>query len=275
VFTRILKIAVVLFFLPMAALAQTSPEKAAQLLSLIGFDETFVDLRQDVIDMARDGTIPTGTKLASVWPVAAEQHFDSDKMLASTVKRLAGLLSEDEADNLLVIFGTDFALKITEVEEREQNALPFDQTMEKGGAIISTLSTDAPARLQQYFDMIEVVGALDSTVSMVKNMQYAFLSGASLTGLLPEPMTDAQIVEGLNRQEPQLRRDILNNIVTMSAFIYRDLSDDEVAEYITLLSIPEVARMYALLGRVTGDVMSREFARFSLKLGKIAPQSEL
>jgi len=270
-----LVVLVVSLILPFAAPAQTSPEKAAQLLSLIGFDETFDDLRDDVSEMARDGTIPAGTPLASVWPVAAAQHFDSDRMRASTVKRLARLMSDDEIDNLLEVFSTDFAVKITAIEEREQNALPFEQTIEKGGVIVAALSKDAPARLQQYFDMIEVVGVLDSTVSLVMNMQYAFLSGASLTGMLPVPMTDAQIVAGISAQEPQLRRDVLNNIVTISAYIYRDLSDEDVAEYIGVLSIPEVTRMYLLLGQVTGDVMSREFARFSLKLGKVAPQSEL
>jgi hypothetical protein len=272
---RVFLVFVVFFGFPVMAFAQTSTDNTEKLLLLIGYNESFAELRQDVIDMAVDGTIPAGTPLASVWPIAAEQHFDSDKMLASTIKRLAQLMTDDEIENLLVIFGTDFALKITEIEEREQNALPFDQTLEKGSAIITTLSADAPVRLQQYFDMIEVVGALDSTVSMVMNMRYAFLSGASLTGLLPVPMTDDQIVEGLERQKPQIRRAILNNIVTMTAFIYRDLNDEEVAEYITLLSIPEVTRMYTFLGQVTGDVMSREFARFSLKLGQVAPQSEL
>ncbi|MFT5005926.1 MAG: hypothetical protein ACI861_001787 [Paracoccaceae bacterium] len=266
---------IILIALPFVTYAQTHVQKLDQLLDLIEYSEIFDDVRPSVLGLLETGQVPKESLLGIKWKAATAEHFDDAQMREKVEAELLVALPEADLDILIPIFSDDFARRISKLELNAQNEGTPEFRTAKGAEIALELANANPDRMELYFTMMETLGMVDQGVSIVMNVQYALLSGASANNILPALMTDAEILQQIGSFEPQIRSYMFDSILGFTAFTYQSLSDDEVAKYIDILNRLEVSRFYSILGQVAGDVLTAEFAAFAAKLGQLPDQRDL
>jgi hypothetical protein len=274
-FRKILLTSLFILLMPISISAQTRSQKLDQFLDLIEFGEVFADLRPSVLGMLDNGQIAPDSPLGVKWQAAAALHFDSTQMQNLVIDGLEVALSENDLDRLIAIFEGDFPRRISALEIEVQNTTTHDDRREKGTEIALELANINANRLLLYLEMIETLGLVDQGVSTILNVQYSLLSGASVNGLLPAPMSDTEILRQVSGLEPGLRQFFRDAILADTAFTYKELTDKDVEQYLTILGQSEVKRFYSILGQVSGDLMHTEFAAFATKLGQVPEEREL
>jgi hypothetical protein len=257
------------------ATGQTHLQKTGALLDLIEYSSSLTSIQPEIAGMVKNGQIPAGSSMALRWSAAVEQHFDAAKMLEQVTAELAAALSEADLDGVTVLYSSDFAKKISALEHKMQTESTSDDRRQKGEELAASLTDTNPDRLQQYFGLIDTIGGVDTIVAMALNIQHAFLTGASLNGLMNPPMDEAQILNVVAANHEGVRQAIFKSLLSSSAYNYQSLSDEKMAAYVDLLADPLVLRLYDLLWQISGDVVTAEFVAFTAKLGETPEQQEL
>ncbi len=199
-------------------------------------------------------------KVQDALAAAMEGAFDPNKMETAIEARMDGKLSAKDLSDLAAFYASPLGKQVTALEI--QAAAPEAKEAKKieGAKILGELPSRDPARLALYRTMMDDISAVDTGEAVALNMGYAMLT--EMLGAAGKPLPDDQVMALLRKQTEGLRRDIDNDAMESSAYVYRDMSMADLRLYEAFLASPAGGRYYDQMQVALGAAMTDEARSF-------------
>jgi len=197
------------------------------LLKLLGYD-VFVESFSETLRSTNNQIAGSDTRLAVAWELAASETFPANQMMDEIVSAMDGTLDSDHVVEATEFLSSELGVLVTNMEIEAQRP---DES-----------------------DRVDAQGEM--------NLNYAIYAGMSQSGKLPYQLSEAEILELVVSQQDMLRAHIRDKIYTMFAYTYRDLSDDQLSDYIGFLTSKAGTAVYGAIHVATEGVLSTRAQRF-------------
>lgn len=150
----------------------------------------------------------------------------------------ARALSGQEAAPILDFLGSPEGRRIVGLEISARRAL-LDEAVEAASeaALAEAMSEDDP-RLDLIRRFVDANDLIDTNVVGALNANAAFLRGLTAGGGGAVPMSEDDIIDQVRAQEPQIRENTTEWVLSFLNFAYRPLSDAELRAYIAFSETP-------------------------------------
>jgi len=252
----------------------TDENETESLLKLLGYD-TFVESFSVALQDTDNQITDSDTGLSVAWDLAAAETFPAPEMMAEIVAAMEGALEASHVKTATDFLMSDLGILVTEMEVFAQQPSQSKIMDEEGASILSDLIQTKAPRLETYTSMIEALGAIDNEVAAAMNLNFAIYSGMSQSGKLPYQLGDAEILELVLSQQDMLRDHIRNRIYISFSYTYRDLTDDDLEEYVNFLTSRTGRALYGAIQVATEEVLSRRAHLFGNRLMQLQGIQEL
>lgn len=245
----------------LATEARAAEFSVPELMQATALDTIFDQFGAAVAASARVSDISTDEIFLSHWEAAAASSFSAPALRSRLQSALDGQFSEDERATLGEFFRSDFGVRISRLEREVARLDAPGQAY--GLAAGDQLSTEAGAvRSTQLDDLMELMSAEISGLMAGQSMR-ALLVGMSVSHQrgdiqVPWEEIDAQVdamMPGLVAAHAKAQR-------AMMAYAYRDLSDDELEQYLTFLRTGPAQKLYTIAAYAVGQIVTRSMASF-------------
>ncbi len=270
-FWGLLSVLTVTMAVPAAA---KSGNVTRDLLILLGFD-TFVESFSEALRETDNQFTEADSGLAIAWDMAANEVFPAAELLDEIVIAMDGRMNDDDIDSVRTFLMSDLGALVTKMEVKAQVPGIAGEVSERGREILTDLIAEDSKRLKQYQQMIEALGAIDTEVASAMNLNFAIYSGMSQSGKLPYQLSESEILELVMSQQDMIRSHIRDQIFLTFAYTYRDLSDDQLSQYIKFLTSDAGRALYSSVNIATEDVISRRARLFGSRLMELQGVQEL
>ncbi|MEO5694722.1 MAG: hypothetical protein ABIQ72_16440 [Usitatibacter sp.] len=186
---------------------------------------------------------------------AMNAAYAPDKLRSAMARELEAQLSA--ADEMVVLewLSSDLGQRLTKIEEESGEPA-------KAAAAERESSTHLAAvpemRIARFARMITAIQLGEATASMVINMTTAIGFGMAMANATEDPAELAQTIR--NRLEPQREQmvETFNKRAIQSfAYVYRDVSDDDMEKYVVFSESPAGRRYHAASVRAMDNVLAR------------------
>lgn len=102
-------------------------------------------------------------------------------------------------------------------------------------------------RIQLFIDLNNELQASETTVRMLKNIIFSIANGVNMAQSKEKQITEGELKTKLQTQfSPSFSQQMTNQIVALSMYTYKDISDEKLAEYVNIWSEP-IAKYYTKL----------------------------
>ncbi len=179
---------------------------------------------------------PTSEDVVQSWNNAAAKAYAPDRIMARLIDTFASTFTDQEQAELMSFLDSPLGKRIVELEAGASNVDP-----EQFAAPLRKLQEDPKAngkRLALYHDVDEATGGAEAWVLQRMNtvlvMEIALLSAAKRTDAIKVKEFKAK----LENDRAKMLEDATRSYAVASAFAYKDLTDDELAEYIRVSKTP-------------------------------------
>ena len=142
-------------------------------------------------------------------------------------------------------------------------------------AIVSDLIDDNSPRLQMFRDMSDAIGGIDNSVRSVIEIQVRYFMAAMAAGSIEGDLSEEDLRGMLASQAEDIRQNVELYSMLGSAYTYRDLSDEDLAEYVSALQDPKMRQVYEILNAIQFEVMAERYERLAAALVDLAPQQDI
>lgn len=203
------------------------------------------DLVREALKEVSEHTLASD-ETARVWTDAAARAYAPQRIVSRLAERLAPAFTAEEQAELARFLDSGLGRKVVELEGSTQNADPEQlqaplrrlQQNPKAGA----------ARLSLYRDLDQATGGAESWVvermNSVLVMEIALFAAAEQTASIKV----RELKEKLEKDRDRLKEDAARGYAAAAAYAYRDLTDQELQDYIRVSQTP-VWRKY------TGEII--------------------
>ncbi|MGV6813200.1 MAG: hypothetical protein ACWA47_13205 [Brevirhabdus sp.] len=271
----------VLFLVAFALLATGSARaqgadtaRVKTLFDLIGLSALVEDTRASMQEIAEQTDFPKGP-VADRWKEAAGRHFDPTWLRQKFVQDTAARMTADEVEELISLFSTDFALRVSGLETAQQTGFDSAERTEEGRKILARLWRQNPDRAESYNTLLEVMNSVEDALVQMQKVTFILIRSLALEGVAGQSLDDKDILAMLASRAPQMRQNILSGQLARAAHTYDALDDEEFDAYVALLELPLVQGMYDKVGDASQGVMLDEFEAFAETLARMARAEEL
>ncbi len=243
------------------ATAQSEQAAVSTLMRATALDVVFSQFAATIASSARTEEISNDEIFLKHWEATANTVFAADKLHDRLARALEGKLSGDEEIVLAAFFRSDFGMRMTTLERDAALLGPSAQVIaiSRGEMLLDS----APViRATQIDQLMELVSA-EISAAMVGQSLRALLLGLSVShqqGQIAVPWEE--IDTQVNAMMPGLLLDIGRTQRAMMAYVYRDLSDDELDRYISFLRTPAAQKFYAIAAYAVGRIVAEGMADF-------------
>lgn len=246
---------------PLASQVQAAEFSVAELMQATALDTIFDQFGAAIAASARVSDISTDEIFLSHWEAAAASSFNGAALRTRLTSALDGKFTEDERETLGEFFRSDFGHRISGLEREvaRLDAAGQAHALDEG----ARLSDEAGAlRATQLDDLMELMSAEISGLMAGQSIR-ALLVGMSVSHQhgdiqVPWEEIDAQVdamLPGLIADHAMAQR-------SMMAYAYRDLSDDELEQYIAFLRTDPAQKLYTIAAYSVGQIVARSMAAF-------------
>ena len=139
-------------------------------------------------------------------------------------------------------------------------------------ALVAEMVEDGSPRLDMFKRMGAAIDASGSAVRAMQQIQMRFLLAASAAGVIELQLDPEELAAMMQAQEPQLRMAIAQSALASSAYVYRDISDDDLETYTAALEEPEMIEVYELMNAVQYEIMANRFEVLASRMSHNAPR---
>lgn len=157
------------------------------------------------------------------------QQFAADKLKQSIRAQLQQNLSDKDIRAVLAWLETPLGKKITAQEIAASSVQAHQDVQDTIDKLLS--DSDRFALIRQ---LDAATGASQATLAMTLNMQKAMMYG--MMSAAPGSVSEQQVQQMIQAIEPQLRSQMELMVVASMTYTYRELSDDEINQYIAFAS---------------------------------------
>lgn len=192
------------------------------------------------------------------WNDAVSGIYDADRMQSSVLDELVVQLEGDDVEAIQEFFGSELGQRIVSLEIAARRAL-LDDTVEAASKEVAALAmADETPRYELVTDFIDANDLIETNVAGAMNSNFAFYLGLMQGGALGEDLSEAQILENLWGQEPEIRQNTVEWVYSFLMLAYQPLSDDELRAY-TAFSMTDAgkdmnAAMFASFDGIFEDI---------------------
>ncbi|RED17887.1 DUF2059 domain-containing protein [Pontivivens insulae] len=248
-----------------SAWAQTEEQLglSREMLLLNGFDTMTQDMARDLRSPSED-TERGDPAMARAWARIGPNFFDPDEMFDAAAQRLAEAATVEELEQLKTFFATELGQKVTALEEASQAPEMADVDTIAAGMRLLELQDD-PERLAALERLSAAFGSDEAAAAVSLNVQFAFVS--ALASRNPNALPEADLLALIMGGHDELVAEIRAEAVPRHAFVYQDLTIEEIEAYAELLETPAGQKMYAAVNSALEGEMVAEIRAFGTLLG--------
>ncbi|QPH52472.1 DUF2059 domain-containing protein [Pontivivens ytuae] len=237
---------------------------AREMLLLNGFDTLTEDVSRGLQNPS-DQLRRENPEMAAAWARIGPRFFAPEPLFDSAVEHLAETASADELQMLADFFSTELGARVTELEVASQ--APEMEEVDKvalGERLLEEME-NAEARREVLERLGSAFGSEEANAAVMLNIRYALLSSLAAEG--QGAMPEGDLLSFVMRDHDDLVSELERESIYRYAFVYQDLSDDEVARYAALLETDAGRKLYAAVNRALEVEIVGEIRRFGTLLG--------
>ncbi|MCI2398297.1 hypothetical protein [Aliiroseovarius subalbicans] len=248
-------------------------DKMRAFLEITGFDVAIESLQQGAMaGPGLAGTAPSDFGLQ--WTQLAERIFAPDEMITRALDMMEAVMPVALVDHGASFYASALGQRLVEVENAAHMA-PDAEKYAEAQSILEGLVADNAPRLELFGDMNAAIGGMDNSVRSVIELQVRYLLAASRAGAIDMDISEEDLRGMFQEQAPAMRREIELYAMLNSAYAYRDLSDQELTDYVAALEQPEMRQVYEVLNAIQFEIMAERYERLAAALAKLHPQQDL
>ena len=216
--------------------AEVTDESLNKLLDLSGITKQVGQLPgaiKGVIQQARQQGTPIPDEDHKAMMITIDQSMLPSEMVAEIRAPLKESISEEEAKQLLVWYGSDLGKEITSAEIKASTAEAFQEMMQSAETLMQDLE-----RLEYAMRIDMLLGLTNMTMDVNKQTSIATHS-AIMTAMQPDIPLDLEPLKAKMKAERAQTREAIKGMVLLSlVYTYKDLEIDKLNKYEKFLKDP-------------------------------------
>ncbi len=266
--------AFVLLVLGAVSAAQAAEEQEIRdFLKVTGFDVAIASIQQG----AMAGPALTGEDpdvFGRQWVKLAEEVFDPDEMISEAVEMIAAVMPDELLDHGAAFYGSPLGQRLVEVENESHMA---DDTVKyaEGERLTGELLNQNSIRIELFREMGTAIGSTETAIRSIVEIQVRYLMAAVAAGVSDFDISEEDLRLMLMEQSDEMRKNIEVNSLVANAYAYRDLSDEELIDYLAALQDPKMGQVYEILNAVQYQIMAERYETLASRLVDLQPEQEL
>ncbi|RYH10424.1 DUF2059 domain-containing protein [Tropicimonas sp. IMCC6043] len=168
----------------------------------------------------------------SRWPEIVAGLYRTERMSRIVLDEMAAGMEPWQIDPMLDFFESDLGRRIVSLEVAARRAM-LDPSVEAAGrAHLAELEAEDGRRLALLEEFVEVNDLLDSNVTAALNATYAFYIGLNGAGSPDRFRGEEDMLRDIWRQEPSIRRETGEWLMSYLALAYQPLTESELSAYV-------------------------------------------
>ncbi len=248
--------------------AQQTGYTAAELMADTGIDLVFDQFGSTIGESARLNGITSDAHFLATWERTATTSFDRDALNSALEVALTDAFTPEESAAIEAFYSSDFGERVVDLE---RVVLRMDGSGQAAavaeGLTLYEALPDEDGRRAQIDELLDLAGA-ELTPELVRQSSRSLMMGMSLAQNgdieIPWEEIDAQ----LEAQMPAIEAEIMSYQQALSAYTYRDLSDEELEQYLAFLRTDPARKFYGIFVPAVTRIVSAAMAQFGQKLGQ-------
>lgn len=267
-------VAFALMVLGTLSVAQAAEEQdIREFLEVTGFDVAIASIQQG----AMAGPALTGEDpdmFGRQWVQLAEEVFNPDEMIAEAVEMIAAVMPDDLLDHGAGFYGSALGQRLVEVENESHMADDTEKYAE-GERLTGELLEQNSIRIELFREMGKAIGSTETAIKSIVEIQVRYLMGAVAAGVSDFDISEEDLRLMLMEQAGEMRKNIEVNSLVANAYAYRDLTDEELIDYLAALQDPKMGQVYEILNAVQYQIMAERYETLASRLADLQPEQEL
>lgn len=254
--------------LALPARAET-PARLDPLIEVLGLGDLVAIMREEGIaygDEIEDEMFPG--RGGDRWDAEVARIYDGGRMADELKDTLGRALSGTDLDPLIGFFASETGARIVSLELSARRALLDPEVEEASLERLEDMQADDDPRLALIERFVEANSLVEANVAGALNSNYAFYTGLADGRAFDFEMTEEQMLADVWGQEPEIRDETREWLLSYLAMAYAPLSDAALKDYIALSETPQGTALNAAL--FAGFDVA--FTRISRELGLAAAQ---
>ncbi|MDZ4789645.1 MAG: DUF2059 domain-containing protein [Hyphomicrobiales bacterium] len=188
--------------------------------------------------------LPVDETFTSAWNDAADEAFQPAKVLPRIAETLNGVFTQAEHDEVAAFYDTPLGVRIVQFEK---DGSSFQKQAEVT-AYAQSLTSDPgkyASRMALYHQLDEAAGLTKISISLAMNMGVAIQAGMVASGKLPMELSFDDIKREAEKQRLAISQQMAGALYASMAYIYKDLSQEDMLVYINFAKSPAGAKFMA------------------------------
>ncbi|KMW57124.1 hypothetical protein AIOL_002084 [Candidatus Rhodobacter oscarellae] len=232
-------------FLAAAALSVLSvlaPLTAARAQSVAPIDTLYRALGlPEIVEIMREEGLGHGADMradllggagGARWDALVSAIYDADRMADTLRSRMDIVLAAEDLAPMIAFFTSDLGQEIIALEVSARRAFLEPDIEQASKDAVARMAADQDARLTLIEALTDKADLIDSNVVGALNSNFAFYTGLAEGGGLPGALTEEEILADVWSQEPDIRSDTTEWLLSYLTLAYAPLSDAELNAYI-------------------------------------------
>ena len=124
-------------------------------------------------------------------------------------------------------------------------------------------------------DLNAAVDSGDVAVRAVQELQLRFMMAASNAGVLERRIDEGRLRALMRENRDSLRLDLKRSGLAAAAYTYRDISDEDLRDYLEALRDPQMQRVYELMNAVQWEVTADRYEALAKRMAEVGTGQEL
>lgn len=257
-----------------ASSAQAS-ERARALLVLIGFDVAAASQSRTFEELPNEVGASLSSDVARDWSRAGEGLFRADELMDIAAQSVGDALTDEQVGALALHYSSAEALGITELEKRAQDPDRRDAVEAEQDAYIAGLDERFRVRFETISALMAAMDVVESGTAMAMNINFALMSGMAASDALPRSFTQEELLALVQMQRDTIRVAVQNSVLESMAYTYRDLSDEDLADYSAFLATPDARALYEAINQATEALVTRDARILGQRITDMSAEREL
>lgn len=218
--------------------AQTSHETVVELIKISGLTAVFQQLEEGTnAQLAQKKSSFKNEDEFNKFTNVIKSGLNSKNAEDYFIEYLELYTNEDSIRNIIRLYEQPFMQEMQKIELAANNA-SRQQEMQ---AYMESLNTNPPSqeRTQQLVTLNRELGASEMTIKMIQNMVYSMVKGMNEIQPKDKQISKEELEQKISSSLPAgFAEQVANRIVTVYLFTYKDVSDDRLNAYISVMQTP-------------------------------------
>ena len=270
---RVILVSVAIWATTAFATVAADRDKIEAFMEVTGFDVSLESMKASAVNAPAMLGLDAAD-FGMSWLRLADELFEPKQLKTDAIDILERTLDEDVLAHASAFYASDFGQRLVTAENESHWA---DATMkrEKGEDLVAELMNRGSPQPQYFLDMSDAIGSIDTGIRQFREVQVRFILAAMASGIIENQMSEDGLRAVLGQQDAEIRGEVLNNMIALNAYTYRDFSDDDIMNYRDALQTPEMQEVYELMNALQYTLMADRYEKIAGRMRELHPTQEL